>query len=303
MKTVAITGGTGFVGQHISALLIKKGYNVIVFTRNTNQKAPVPGISYALWNPDKEICDTASLAKVDVMVHLAGAGVAEKRWTEQRKKEIVDSRVKSTDFLIRCLKDSALNCKTFIAASATGIYGDDTPGNTPFTESTAPSDNFLANTCKSWETSSLAASHFLRTVILRIGIVMGKEGGAFPQFEKPVHFGIMPVLGNGNQVVSWIAIEDLAELFLFSIQQEKISGIYNAVAPNPVSQKKLISAIAGMSGCIKIHVPSFMLKLLLGEMSTEILKSCTVSAQKISAVGFKFKYPEINMAIKAITTL
>ncbi len=302
MSTIGITGGTGFVGTHLTSLLVSKGHKVVIFTRHLPKATSKPPITYAHWDEDKGACDINGLKQLDAVVHLAGAGIADKRLTDKRKKEIVDSRVKGTEFLISKLKDYAPSCRTIVAASATGYYGADIQGAASFTENAPPANDFLADTCKQWEAASHKASAFLRTTILRFGIVLGKESGAFPQLAGPTSLGVVPVLGSGTQVVSWIAIDDLARLILFALEQESVSGTYNAVSPNPVTHRELMKTIAKVKGGIKIPVPvpAFLLKIALGELSEEVLKSCTVSAEKILKTGFKFTYPDITNAVTAI---
>lgn len=302
MSTIGITGGTGFVGTYITRLLAQQGHNVVIFTRNPQDHTPQANIEYAGWNPSESFCDTAALARLDGIIHLAGAGVADKRWTDARKKEIVDSRVGATNFLIAQLKSHAPRCKTFVAASAIGFYGPDRSGAKQFTEDTAPYTDFLATTCRQWEAASLQATTFARTCIIRIGIVLGAESGAFPEFVKPMKFGIKPYLGGGRQVTSWIQVEDLARLFVYAAENSNMAGIYNGVSPHPVSQAALMDAIARHMGGIRIPapVPAFVLKIMLGEMSIEVLKSCTVSAAKTLSSGFRFNYPAIDKAVEAI---
>ncbi|MES2703316.1 MAG: TIGR01777 family oxidoreductase [Bacteroidota bacterium] len=301
MKTIGITGGTGFVGQHLTKMLVAKGYEVLIFTRSVAVKSPAPHVNYVHWDSDKGECDNNALRSIDAIVHLAGAGIANKRWSADRKQKIVDSRVKVTDFLVAQLREHAKNCKVLVSASATGYYGADTNGK-PFTEDDAPATDFLGDTCRQWEAATQKAEDALRTVILRFGIVLGKEDGAFAKFALPMSFGIMPVLGKGTQVVSWIEADDLAGLVLHAIEKDNVSGIYNAVAPQPVTHRELMQTIADTKGGIKIPVPvpAFMLKTLVGEMSEEVLKSCTVSANKILSTGFKFQRPDIKKAVKAI---
>lgn len=298
-KTVGITGGTGFVGQHLKTLLLSKGYAVIIFTRSPEKQAVEQGVTYAFWNPSNEEIDTNILQKLDAVIHLAGAGVADKRWTDERKKEIVSSRVAVTTYLVEQLKQHANRCSTFIAASATGYYGPDR-NNTPFKETEDYYDDFLGRTCLQWEKASKTAEQSFRTVIIRIGIVLGREAGAFKEFEQPTKMGIVPILGSGQQMISWIHIADLVSLFTYALEKEEIKGIYNGVAPSPASNKTLMKTIARVKGGLKIPVPvpSFILKIMLGEMSIEILKSCTASSQKIESTGFQFQYKDINSAVK-----
>lgn len=301
MKTIGITGGTGFIGRHLTKLLISKGYNVVIFTRSATNHAS-GSVSFAHWDVGKQEIDLPALAQIDAVVHLAGESIAEKRLTEKRKQEIVNSRVESTGFLLNQLRKHAPKCKTLVAASAMGFYGPDQPGMPPFTETAAAYDDFLGDTCRQWEAATLQAQDFLRTVIIRIGIVLGKDGGAFPELSRPLSFGMMPVLGTGKQVVSWIEVDDLARLFLFSVENGHLSGVYNGVSPHPIMHKELMHAIAKEKGglAIPVPIPAFGLRLVLGEMSTEVLKSCTVSAAKTMEAGFRFDHPEIAGALKWI---
>lgn len=302
MKTIGITGGTGLVGKHLAKLLAESGYNIIVFTRKPDKKRKyIKNTTYAKWDPKKGIIDKASLSKLYAVVHLAGEGVADKRWTEQRKLEIRDSRLVSTNFLVDQLKHHAPDCKVFISASAIGYYGADN-GQEPFSEEDSPSNDFLGKTCVQWEQASEVANKFTRRVVLRFGIVLAKEGGAFKEFEKPTKFGIRPILGNGEQVLSWIHITDLVRMIRFAIERTEVVGTYNAVAPKPVDNANLMQAISNVKRgtLIPIPVPAVLIKLALGEMSTEVLKSCTVSAAKISAKGFRFEYSYIEDAVSAL---
>lgn len=302
MKTIGITGGTGFVGTHLTKLLVSRGYKAVIFTRNGNQASKDANVTYALLDASKQQCDTKVLASLDGIVHLAGAGVADKRWSVARKKEIVDSRVIGSNFLVTQLKQFAPQCTTFIAASATGFYGPDSANSAPFTETSPSYNDFLGDTCQQWENATHKAAAFVRTVIFRFGIVLGKESGAFPEFAKPLSFGIMPILGSGKQIVPWIEVDDLARMLVYALENNNLSGVYNAVAPNPVSQKELMKAIAKVKGGLAIPAPApaFVLKIMLGEMSIEILKSCNVSNAKIMKTGFQFNYPLIQDAVKAI---
>lgn len=300
MQTIGIIGGTGFVGGHLKKLLLARGHNVIIFTRDVANYIPEPNLRYAHWNLHKGVCDLKALREADAIVNLAGAGIADKRWTELRKEEIKNSRTQTTAYLVNQILQYAPNCKAFIAASAIGFYGEDNGGG-PFNEDAPPATDFLGETCRLWEAESLRAAENIRTAVLRFGIVLGKENGALPQLAMPLNFRLKPILGTGRQMVSWIAVSDLAEMLAFAISNN-ISGIYNAVAPQPVSHFQLMNSIAKVKGgpFIPVHTPAVLLKMMLGEMSVEVLKSCTVSSTKIQEKGFTFNHPNILNALHSI---
>jgi uncharacterized protein len=303
MSTILITGGTGLIGSALTIKLVAEGHEVIVLTRSaktSNEK----NITFAKWDVDAQTIDTAAIAKADYIIHLAGAGVADKRWTEDRKKEIRRSRTESSKLLIKGLKETPNKVKAVIGASAIGWYGDDASHNTrkkPFTEDRLADTEFLGETCRQWEESIKPVEQLgIRLVRIRIGIVLSNDGGALPEFKKPIKFGIAAILGSGKQVVSWIHIEDLCRLFLYAVKTEALRGAYNAVAPTPVTNKELTITLAEkMKGrfFVPIPVPSFALKIILGEMSVEVLKSATVSCEKIRTAGFSFLYPMIDSAL------
>jgi len=301
METVLITGGTGMIGKALTQALIERGFNVIILTRNASKQKPTPSISFAEWDIEKQTIDKKAFAKADYIIHLAGASVAEKRWNDKRKQEIVRSRVDSGKLLVESLKTIPNKVKTVICASGIGWYGPDKNDGKEFKEEDLSSNDFLGQTCKQWE-AAIEQTSFLgkRLVKIRIGIVLSNEGGAYPEFKKPLKFALATILGNGKQIVSWIHIDDLVRMILFAMENEKMEGVYNAVAPHPVSNKKLVLEIARKErgkSYIPVPVPIFALKIRLGEMSIEVLKSATVSSEKIQQAGFIFQYPEIESAI------
>jgi uncharacterized protein (TIGR01777 family) len=306
-RTVLITGGTGMVGSALVPVLLQKGYKVILLTRSLQSSSlsrnAHPALQYATWDPDSGLIDTAVLEQADHIVHLAGANVAEKRWTASRKKEICDSRVKSGRLLTSALQKLSKRPVSFISASAIGWYGADASyPATPFREEAPYDRSFLGETCKQWEDSiqELPAMD-IRTVILRIGIVLSRKGGALPEFIKPLRLGVAPILGSGKQVISWIQLEDLVAMIVFAIEQPRLRGVYNAVAPAPATQQQLMNTLAQLTKrfFIPVPVPSWILQVVMGEMSIEVLKSTTVSADKILATGFSFRYPMLREALAA----
>lgn len=291
------------VGTALSKLLADKGHDVIILTRRA--KPAKDKIHYQVWNVEEGTIDAAAITEADYIVHLAGANVAGGRWTEKRKKEIIASRVKSGELLVKALHQYPNKVKAVISASAQGWYGPDpqVPNPRPFTEADPACNDFLGTTCKAWEEAiSPVTQQGKRLVIFRIGIVLSKEGGAYAAFKKPVAFGGAAILADGKQVVSWIHIRDLIRLFAAAMENDSWKGVYNAVAPNPVSNKTLILQIAKERGMfyVPFNVPSFALKIALGEMSVEVLKSVTVSANKVLDTGFGFLYPTIGKAVAAL---
>jgi len=294
------------IGTALSKLLIEKGYKVILLSRSTTPDESFKknsGPSLAYWNPVEQKVDKSAIEQADYIINLAGAGVADKRWTKKRKKEITDSRVQSGKLIVKALTEIPNKVKLVINASGIGWYGEDPiiPTTSPFTEDMPSHSDFLGYTCKLWEESIQPVTKLgKRLVIMRIAIVLSNTGGAFKEFCNPLRFGVASVLGSGKQIVSWIHIDDLCKMILYAIQEEKIQGIYNAAAPNPVSNKQLILKLArkrNKNFFLTIPVPSFVLKTVLGEMSIEVLKSTTVSTQKIEHTGFRYDYPIIDNAI------
>ncbi|HJW16426.1 MAG TPA: TIGR01777 family oxidoreductase [Flavisolibacter sp.] len=303
MATVMITGGTGMIGSALTKSLVEKGHQVIILTRNSSGKKKKENLSYSEWDPEKGTYNAKDFASADAIIHLAGANVAEKRWTEERKKEIIDSRVKSGELIIKALKEVPNRISTILSASAIGYYGPDQKPATPFREDAPSYKDFLGQTVRQWEASLSPIIHMgKRLVIFRTGIVLSREGGAFMEFEKPLHFGIASILGSGKQVISWIHIDDMVRLYIAALEDEGWKGTYNAVAPVPVTNKELILSIARQKNKVflPIPVPSIVLKSLLGEMSIEVLKSTTVSSAKVEEKGFIFLYPTIDKAVAAL---
>ncbi len=293
------------IGMALTDALLEKNYKVIILSRHKGPaKSESTQPSYASWDLSSQTIDKDAINATDFIVHLAGAGIADKRWTRKRKKAIRDSRVKGSELIVKSLQEIPNNVKAVICASAIGWYGADPfiPNLRPFSEEDSPDTGFLGETSKQWEASiEPVAKLGKRIVKLRTAIVLSNKGGALKEFKKPLRFGVAPFLGNGRQVMSWIHIDDLVRLYIAAIEDEKLSGVYNASAPQPISNKTFMLKLAQITRgqfFIPVYVPSFALKLALGEMSIEVLKSATVSCDKVHKAGFTFLYPSVDAALQ-----
>jgi uncharacterized protein (TIGR01777 family) len=297
-KHILLTGGTGLVGSKLTRLLLDKGYTVSHLSRKIGNDVRVK--TY-LWDINKGQIDEHCIDGAAIIVHLAGAGIADKRWTERRKKEIIESRTKSIELIYKLLKNQKHNVNSVISASATGYYGD--RGDELVTEESIRGNNFLGNCCKQWEQVVDEGRLLgLRVLKFRTGVILASGTGALQKLATPIKFGVGSPFGNGKQWIPWIHEQDVIDMYLLGIENENLSGVYNMAAPNPVTNEQLTHAVAK-----QLHrplwlpnVPAFILKLLLGEMSAIVLTGTKVSAQKIKEAGFKFKYPEIDGALKEI---
>lgn len=312
MPTVLITGGTGLIGTALSQNLINEGYDVIVLSRHPQETASRHNVDsernffrssgnifYAGWDIRKMTIDTQAFQQADFIVHLAGAGVADRPWTEARKKEIVESRTRSSELVIKYLKEVPNKVRAVVSVSAIGWYGPD--NGKPFVESDPASNDFLGQTCWKWEQSIEPVTELgKRLVKLRSGIVLSNDGGALKEFKKPIRFGVATVLGDGQQMTSWVHIDDLCRAFIFALEDPHLQGAFNITAPQTVTSRELTLQLAEkMNGkkFIKAKIPAKLLKMVMGEMSTEVLKSATVSSEKIRSKGFVFRFPTLEGAL------
>lgn len=291
MKHILISGGSGLIGNQITALLEKKGFEVAWLSRSTQRRKSF------LWDVEKNQIDPQAMEWADAVIHLAGAGVAEKRWTPERKKLILESRTQSTKLLYSAIEMAENKPSTFISASAVGYYGFNT-GTSLMEENNPAGKDFLAEVVQAWENEvkKMEGIH-LRTVLLRIGIVLDQDGGALKEILK---LPVAAPLGSGDQWMSWIHIEDLARMFVFALEKTTLQGVYNAVAPNPATNQQLTREAAHASGkpYFGIGAPPFILKLVLGEMAAMVLGGNRVSCQKIQKAGFQFEFYELASALK-----
>ncbi|MCZ6900341.1 MAG: TIGR01777 family oxidoreductase [Bacteroidetes bacterium] len=295
-KKILITGGTGLLGSQLTRKLIEKGHHVSHLSRNPNQ-GNVPGFK---WDPENKSLEEGAFDKVDSLIHLAGAGVADKRWSVKRKAEVFNSRVEGSKLLFEHLTSIDHQVGTFISASAIGYYGIDT-GDTWVGEEDGPGSGFLADLCVHWER---AADQFggqgIRTVKFRIGVILSPVGGALKKLVVPIKLGVGALLGSGDQYMSWIHLEDLCELFIRAIEDPKIAGTYNAVAPQPLTNREFTRLLAKATNrpLLLPPVPSFVLKLMLGEMASIVLGGNRVSSKKIETTGFDFQFANGGVALK-----
>ncbi len=296
-KTVLITGGSGSIGTRLTELLIERGYRVAHLGRSIKRSR----VKVFLWNPDRNQIDKKAIEGVQVVVHLAGAGIADKRWNERRKYEILRSRTQSARLLIELINAEPNEVRTFISSSGINYYGLAQPTRGSFEESDPPGDDFMARVCIAWENEiNRIANADIRRVILRTGPVLTKTGGALEKLVTPVRYFVGAPLGPGNQCFNWIHIDDLCRMYIKAIEDESMSGVYNAVSPHPVSNKELTQELArALKRPLWLPpVPSFAVRLLAGEVSEIVLKGGKISSAKIEASGFQFRYDQITDALR-----
>lgn len=298
MQTVLITGGTGLVGSRLSRTLKERGYKVIHLSRKENLNSTFPAYK---WNIDKGEIDNRALKQADYIVHLAGAGVADKPWTKKRREIIIDSRVKSGALLQQKLKTIGKRPKAIICASASGYYGD--RGGQLLDESASKGKGFLVEVVEKWEAANNGFNEVCdRVAQLRIGIVLSTLGGALQKMLPTYKARVGTYFGSGDQYYSWIHIDDLANMFIHAIENETVNGVYNAVAPNPVTNKRLAEAIGeGMGKSVfLVPAPAIALRLAMGEMSSIVLDGVRLCSNKIQNTGFRFLYDEVSYALRDV---
>lgn len=297
-KKVLVTGASGLLGRRLVELLNDKGYEVHTVGREATYK---PGSRNFYWNIESGELQKGALDGVTAIIHLAGAGIAEARWSNVRKQEIIDSRVKSAKLLFKVLKVNKREVKTFISASAVGFYGD--CGSEIISEEHKPGKDFLSEVCQKWEN---AAIHFtklgIREVRCRIGIVLAKGGGALPELTKTMPLGVAGYFTKSPLYYPWIHIDDVCGILIHVLENDRMRGAYNATAPAPVLMEKLMEEIVRVkeSKALVVPVPPLTVRVALGEMSEMVLSSQRCSAAKILAAGYQFKYPEVGEALKAV---
>ena len=295
-EKVLITGGTGLIGQRISLLLKEKGYEISHLSRRAGTS---DSFKTYQWNVREGEMDKEAIVNADHIIHLAGAGVADSRWTEARKKEILESRTKSTALLGDYLMKTDNKVRSFISASAIGYYGSNLSDKL-FDETGEAGDDFLADVTVQWEKEVDKISDLgIRTAKVRIGVVLDSQGGALEKMAQPMKWGAGAALGSGKQYMSWIHYADLARLFVYILENKELTGAYNAVASNPVSNKAFTGELAkAMRKPLWLpNVPSGVLKLMLGKMAGIVLRGTRVDNKKIKNSGFKFEFDALDVAL------
>ena len=293
---VLITGGSGLIGSKITELLLKKNITVVHLTRHRNSKS---GVKTYVWDWEKGTIDLKCFNEVTHIIHLAGAGIADKAWTTKRKRFLIKSRVHTTRLLFKHI-EALEKLESFISASGIGYYGARSSEEI-FTTSSQPHTDFIAKCCIQWENSADLFKPFARVVKFRTGIVLDKDNGALPKMSSSIKLGLGAPLGNGGQYMPWIHIEDIANLYIYALTNE-MSGAYNAVSSQHATNKELTQEIAiQLNKKIRLkRVPSFFIKTIYGEMADLLLKGRRVSSQGLLKSGFKFSYPDLKSALQNI---
>lgn len=299
MAIILISGGTGLVGKAISKRLIAEGHEVRLLSRNPQSTSSIKSF---YWNVEKNEIDEKAFDGIEHIVHLAGSGIADKRWTETRKKDIIDSRVNSMKLIESAVKKKNIILKSFVGASAIGIYGM-TTSEKIFSETDKGNDDFLSQTCSQWENAYQEIQTLSnKNCIIRIGVVLSKDGGALKRLLPLFQLGLGSAVGSGKQYMPWIHLDDLESVFHEALFNSNYRGIYNAVSTEAATNQSFSKQLA-KSLSIPIflpRVPVFVLKLMFGEMANVLLEGSRVSNQKLIDTGFQFKHPALAEALMGI---
>lgn len=300
MSKILIAGGTGLVGTRLSNLLNDQGEEVVHLSRKKNPSAPYPTF---VWDSQKQFIEEEAFENVAYIINLAGAGIADRLWTSSRKKLLLDSRVQTTDLLSKYIQQLEHPPKAFLSAAAIGIYGD--RGNEELTEATEIGQKgFMVECCAKWEAAinRFAKKTGIRTATFRIGIVLSTKGGALPKMLLPLKFFTASYFGDGSQWYSWIHIDDVCQLFIHALQNEKIKGTYNATTPNPLTNKDLTKRMVKALGkrAIVLPAPKATLRMGMGEMADVVLNSNKVLPKRLESTSFQFQFPTFEAAVKDV---
>ncbi len=298
MKRVLVTGGTGLVGRNLIAILRRNGYEVAILSRKSN-----PDKLQFQWNVNTKTIDERALAYAENIVHLQGANVGEKRWSNKRKIEIFDSRVTALYFLLEKLKEKNIKPKSLVSASAIGYYGTESEPNKIFNETDEAGQDYLATLCKAWEEAAFKFQELgTRVSIVRSGIAIDKSDLAIKSLALPVALGVGSPLGSGKQFMPWIHVFDLARVYFHLLLNENISGVFNGVSSQHITNKEIVKALGKIlrRPIFMPNVPSFVLKFMFGEMSQVMLNGNPVSNQKLLNSGFELMFTDFDSALHDI---
>ncbi len=297
---ILITGGTGLIGSALSRSLVESGNEVTILTRSAGRRqAQAPeGVNYEEWDGETVAGWGQQVSQVDAIVNLAGAGIAEGRWTPARKELIRGSRTRSGQALVSAIQDSGTVPKVLIQSSAVGYYG---PGDDQvITEEASPGSDFLASVCKDWEASTEQVESLgVRRVVIRTGVVLSAQGGALPKMTLPFRLFAGGPLGSGRQYFPWIHIDDEVAAIRFLLEDEQASGPYNLAAPNPPTNKEFVRHLGGVMGRPSLMpTPSLALRTLFGEMSTVLLDGQRAVPLRLQEAGYQFAFPDPVAALR-----
>lgn len=297
---IIISGGSGLVGSHLIPKLLQRGHSIVNLTTKRNSASSKSNnFSESYWSPSEGKIDHTIFDGADAVINLAGFSVSN-RWTDDNRKKMINSRIQSTDLLVKAIIDNEVPVKTFITASASGFYAS---SEKLLSEDENKGVGFLPDLTAEWEKASeMLTRHNVRRVALRIGVVLAKEDGALVKMLPFFKMGLGSAVGSGKQWMSWIHIDDLCNMFIYALDNNNLEGIYNAASPNPSTNKEFSAELAKALGkpFFLPAVPEFALKIAFGEMASMLLESRKLSSRKIENTGFKFTYPAIGAALKQI---
>ena len=292
---VAITGSSGMIGSALCASLRDAGHEVLPVVRGQATETTIG------WDPAAGTIEGERFEGLDAVVHLAGENIAQRRWNEDQKQRILDSRAKGTRLISETLAARTCKPKTLISASAIGYYGDHR--DLPVDESSETGDGFLAQVCRAWEDASKPARDAgIRVVNLRIGVVLSKHGGALAKMIAPFKMCVGGIIGNGKQVWSWVSIVDVVGVIQYVLEHDNVSGPINVTSPNASTNAQFTKALGHVLGRpTVVPMPAFAAKLALGEMAEALLlSSCRVKPTRLEAAGYEFKHPDLEAALRAL---